>query len=479
MEQNGIWDTLPNELYVIGDIHGDFYALKQALELTECITFDSYDTSEIVKEFGESIKLIDGCEYYINNMDKIRWNPTKRNCKIVFAGDLIDRCRNTTNRCQFIVHDEDCDYYILKILIELNIKALEYNSNVIIVLGNHEIMNLENKLNYISRKAHDNNNRLLNIQDILKSNLNNLYGIIRINNYIICHGGINPNFLNKYQKHFNSSEEFIANYNFHVRKYLFDNSYELSFLLKDNESPFWDRTNGLNNNNEACQLDNNQCHKIFKNNILNIKQPIDSIKLIVAHCPQVINNMDKGINLINCGDYINKIWRVDIAMSRAFDNYHELNIISEFLKNLNNTNIDLNYILQFNITRQNNQVQILKITNNNSDDIIFESSSSEEFSDEKVISKKHISKKIISKKAMSKKVITEEIIVGKTSLEYFYTDVFKTDYKLMLLYLLHDIELYYDIEDTHNIPILKKKVFYSHYKKSLHLQYLTYTVYNN
>jgi hypothetical protein len=78
MEENGIWNTLPNELYVIGDIHGDFYALKQSLELTGCVKFDPYDTTEIVKEFGENIKLIDGCEYYINNMNKIKWNPKKK-----------------------------------------------------------------------------------------------------------------------------------------------------------------------------------------------------------------------------------------------------------------------------------------------------------------------------------------------------------------------------------------------------------------
>ena len=301
-------------------------------------------------------------------------------------------------------------------------------------------MNLENKLNYISRKAHNNNSRLSNIKDILKTNLNNLYGIIRINNYIICHGGINPNFLDKYKEHFNSEKEFIENYNYHVKQYLLSSSYELSDLLKDNESPFWDRTNGLNSSYEECKLSKKQCEKIFKDNILNIPHPIDYIKLIVAHCPQVINNTTKGINLVGCSNNKNKIWRVDIAMSRAFDNYHDLSVIRGFLKNINSTEIDLDFILQFNIKRQNNEVQILKITNDTP--------------------------------------ISEEVIIGKSSLEYFYIDVFKNNYKLMLLYLLHDIELYYDIEETHHIPILKKEIFYIHYKKINKEEYLNYTVYN-
>jgi hypothetical protein len=425
----GIWNELPNELYVIGDIHGDFYALKQSLELTGCVIFDECITNKIVLEAGVDIKLMDGCEYYIKE-GKIRWNCEKKNCTIVFAGDLIDRCRNINNyTCNYVVHDEDCDYLILKLLIDLNRLANQYNSNVIIVLGNHEIMNIEGKLSYISKKALQNNSvRIKDITTILKENLHNLYGIVRINNYIICHGGINPNFLEKYSKYFDQENEFIDNYNKYVQNYICNK--ENNILITDNESPFWDRSNGLNNFENECKLNNKQCNKIFLDNILNIKQNIESIKLIVAHCPQIINKLSTGINLTSCKNFKERIWRIDISMSRAFDNYVSLNYINILLidakERFNNNNIDMNFILQFNINRDHIEtaVQILKITN-----------------------------------------INEEVIIGQKSLEYFYRDVFKNNYNLMLLYLLQDIELYYNNNKINNLRELKNMIFNRYYKK--------------
>jgi hypothetical protein len=404
--QNGIWDKLPNELYIIGDIHGDFYALKQALELTECVTFTEIKNKfDIIKQFGEEIILIDGCEYYTANSNEknvnILWNENKKDCSIVFAGDLVDRCRNLINNtCHHVVQDEDCDYKILKLLIDLNEQALKYNSRVIIVLGNHEIMNIEKKLNYLSIKALNNNQRLTNINNLIKNNLDKLYGIIRINNYIICHGGINPNFFDENNYIFNNETEFIKQYNEHLRKFLVDENYKFKHLIINKNSPFWDRTNGLDNSG----LSDIECEKIFQNNILNIKNNMNNIKIIVAHCPQVINSPQMGINLASCGKYENRIWRIDIAMSRAFDNYiNEVLmdvLLTETEKKIKNNDINLDFILSFNNNRSSelNAVQILKITNS-----------------------------------------SETIIMGIKSLNYFYNDVFKDDYNYMMLYLFQDI----------------------------------------
>jgi hypothetical protein len=403
--KNGIWEELPNELYVIGDIHGDFYALKQALQLTGCVNFEETITNDIVKQYGEEIILIDGCEYYTSNLNekgkKIYWNQNKVNCKIVFAGDLIDRCRSLSNNtCQQVVHDEDCDYKILKLLIDLNEQAMTYNSRIVIVLGNHEIMNIEEKLNYLSKKALNNDKRLENINNLIRNNLDKLYGVVRINNFIICHGGINPNFLEENRHIFDNNKEFIEHYNHHLRNFLVDVNYKLNYLITNKNSPFWDRTNGLNN----LALSDIDCKKIFQDNILNIKRNINNIKIIVAHCPQVINSPQMGINLANCGLYSNRIWRVDIAMSRAFDNYVNENVmnilLNETSEKITNKQINLDFILSFNINREStfDAVQILKITNK-----------------------------------------SETIIMGVKSLNYFYNDVFKNNYNLMMLYLFQDI----------------------------------------
>jgi hypothetical protein len=399
----GIWDELPNELFILGDIHGDFYALKQSLTLTECVVFDKSKQEEIIKTKGNEIFLIDGCDYYYVNKN-IFWNPNKINCFIVFAGDLVDRCRLVNNNiCLSAVNDENCDYKILKLLLDLDIEARKYNSRVIIVLGNHEIMNIQNTLKYVSIKGINDINRKNNIEKIIKDNSYRLYGIIRIKNYLICHGGINPDFIEKNIHLFNKNIEFTQHYNSYVKNFLLKN--ENSYLITDTQSPFWDRTNGLN----VLELSNNQCDKIFKQNLLNISlDNLNNLKLVVAHCPQSLNTPKNGINITNCGNYKNRIWRIDISMSRAFDNYITdtiiLDILLKELENFINTGLNIPNFLKFYVFREYSSVQLLKI---------------------------------------SKKNMNEEIIFGQLSLYYFYNDIFEQNYYLLFLYLLQDMFYYY------------------------------------
>ena len=394
MEEFGIFENINKDLYFIGDIHGDFYAFKQALELTGCINFEEQNFNDICKEHIDGIILTDGCEYYKN---KINWNPNKKDSMIIFAGDLVDRCRITSDSCDFVVNDEDCDNQIINILLELDKQALKYNSRVLFVLGNHELMNLQDKLKYVSFKGLENNSRTNNIKDTIFNNLNSIFGLIRINNYIVCHGGINPNFVNEYYKinNTNNNSEFVKSYNQMLRETL-SNTKPDYYFLNDKYGPFWDRSNGFDNK----QLSNEECELLFFNNILKItnKNNIDNLKLIVAHCPQSFNSKKKGINLTNCGKHQNKIWRIDVSMSRAFDMYiSDSNVINILLEKITDNNILDFYV---NRDRELNKVQILKIN----------------------------------------KDTTEEIIKGVISLEYFFNTVFsKQDIKYKYLYLLQDM----------------------------------------
>jgi hypothetical protein len=230
-----------------------------------------------------------------------------------------------------------------------------------------------------------------------------LYGIIRIKNYLICHGGINPDFIEKNIHLFDKNKEFTQHYNSYVKNFLLKN--ENSYLITDTQSPFWDRTNGLN----VLELNNNQCEKIFKKNLLNIiSDDLNNLKLIVAHCPQSLNTPKNGINITKCGNFKDKIWRIDISMSRAFDNYITdtiiLNILLKKLENFINTGLNVPDFLKFYASRDYNEVQLLKI---------------------------------------SKENMNEKIILGKTSLYYFYNDVFGYQYYALFLYLLQDIHEYY------------------------------------
>jgi hypothetical protein len=367
----GVWNEMPEELYVIGDIHGDFFALKQSLELTGCVTFNPYIDEFNINNNGQYYYLDDGCEYYKVEKNNIRWNEEKKNSFIVFAGDLIDRCRPhdmVNQNCINTINDENCDYLILKLLYDLDLQARKYNSRVIVVLGNHEILNIQNKTDYASRKGRKDDNRVMNIKNFFKLNILNVYGIVRINNYIITHGGINDKYFIEFNKtkkktYYESIEEFNQ-----ILRYFIVTGEETN-NLSSYESPFWDRTIGGRD-----VIGDGQCENIFENNVLqinNFNEIKNSLKIIVAHCPQFA--VFKNINLVHCQDYHNRVYRIDIGMSRAFDLY-DLNKIKQILNDSNYENIIMNmYYKDFFMndqTTENRGVSCLQLLKNNQENII-------------------------------------------------------------------------------------------------------------
>jgi hypothetical protein len=337
----GEWN-IPNdlkELYVIGDIHGDYFALIQSLELTGCVNFKDTDLKYVKTE--------DICKNI--SADKITWNNSKKNSFIVFAGDTIDRCRINSNNehCQNTIHDEDCDYNILKLIFELDKKAKEYNSRVIIVLGNHELMNLNNDLRYVSIKG-NHENRVADIKQILTNNIDNIFGIIKINKYIIVHGGFNL----KYFESLNIKS--ISEFNKKLRNILLDDNSDINTLLTS-DSIFMDRTYG---NSEKINI----CTEVTT------FLGIDNFEMVVAHCPQIYY-FNKNINFIDCLDVKNsKIHKIDVGMSRAFDSYINFNddfdkIIDKLIVDIkNNINVDFKILYNINDNEKlNRKVAILQL----------------------------------------------------------------------------------------------------------------------
>lgn len=420
---NGIFENMHDyEMFIIGDIHGDFYVLKKILLETGCVIFDDTDLDKIINYNNNTVNVTDGCDFYSINKN-VYWNYNKSNKIIVFVGDIIDRCRIVTNSvCSSVINDENCDYKMLKLLLDLDLEAKKCNSKIIIVLGNHEIMNLQENFKYVSTKGNNDITRKENIKKLISENASKLYGIVRINNYVICHGGINPNYITENLSFYNNDKEFIENYNIYMKNFILntdpdENKYEK--LVTSYNSPLWDRTNGLND----MQLNQEQCNEIFNNNILNIKSDILSdLKLIVAHCPQVLNKDEPtGINLVSCKNFTNKIWRVDVSMSRAFDSYiHNVPYILELLTYLDTYE---NSIFSFLYDEPNMMCFYTKRDC------------------------KHTAIQLLKIHSCGK----EEIIHGKKTLEYFFEDVFKKNKYYKYLYVLQDMYVYYD-----NMYISKK-----------------------
>jgi len=348
------------KIFVIGDIHGDFYAFKQVLELTECVKFNDIDMKNIF-QFNpkqDFLTLKDGCDLY-----NCEWNIQMKNIYIVFAGDLVDRCRNIGHEgCINTVNDENCDLKILKFIFNLDKQAKKYDSRVLMVLGNHEILNLDSDFRYVSFKGLYKNlnplqkiNRVKEMCELFEENIDNVYGILQINNFIIVHGGINYDFFNN--EIFNDNKlNKLEKFNSLLREFI--NKKGDSSLFNSSDSPFWDRVLGLDN------IDNPEnCKQIFENNILQVNKDIlPNLKIIVAHCPQFLN--DKSMNLTNCNKYEERIWRIDVGMSRAWDKYDYNNIknlLIQLLKALRNCNFPAKldfYKIQRNTSRKASVLQI-------------------------------------------------------------------------------------------------------------------------
>ena len=112
----GIFKSDDNDnIFIVGDIHGDYECLIHCLvDLCKCCYIIKHN----------------------NECQKLKWNENN-DTKLIFTGDLIHR-----KRFEDVLDDECSDVYIIEELLRLKDEAKEYNGDIILVAGNHEIMNI-------------------------------------------------------------------------------------------------------------------------------------------------------------------------------------------------------------------------------------------------------------------------------------------------------------------------------------------------
>ena len=111
-------------IIVIGDIHGDWKMMLDTLILA---------------------KVIDKKNNWIG-----------KDTVVVQLGDQIDRCRGSGSSCQrpeTTIDDENSDVKILEFFTNLHNQASKKGGAVYSLLGNHELMNVNGDLRYVSYKG--------------------------------------------------------------------------------------------------------------------------------------------------------------------------------------------------------------------------------------------------------------------------------------------------------------------------------------
>lgn len=300
------YDYIPTSLppvrriVVFGDIHGDFHLLKALLIFSKVAKFDS------------------------NN------NPTwiGGDTVVVQVGDQIDRAR-PINGDNTTIDDENSDVRIMELCNDLHKQGVKYNGGFISLLGNHELMNVLGIMDYVSKEGINNfTNSELDQSDPNYRGLNGrIYAFkpgnkiakmmgcsrmaaIIIGSNLFVHGGIIDSMVNKLGF---KNRTGIEAFNMLIKKWLLGliKTEEINKYISE-ESPFWVRVLGKippnkDFNDELCYNNLSKTMNLLK---------IDNI--IIGHTPQNYINGEK-INS-TCS---NKIWRVDMGLSKAFSTIHE------------------------------------------------------------------------------------------------------------------------------------------------------------
>lgn len=269
-------------IIVIGDIHADYQKL-----------FDIF-----IK-----LKLI--------NLNKV-WIAQPKDTVVIQMGDQLDGGGRSH-------YEADGEIKILDFLDEIHEQANLYNGGVYSILGNHELMNVLGDFRYVSEKDLVTTGGTKMRKQIFSpgNTMAQRFActrnvIIKVGSFVFVHAGILPSHLEK-------NTDIIKNINSLMRNYLYNKNQEptedFRKYFMNSDSLLWNRQYG---NDVNCQ----QLNSVLR--YLKVGH------MIVGHTPQ------KTINS-KCD---NKIWRVDVGISNAFNgkNVEVLEILDDGIKKNNNNN---------------------------------------------------------------------------------------------------------------------------------------------
>lgn len=302
-------------IYVIGDLHGDLEATIKSLKLANVID----------KSIPNNTK----------DINKINWKGGTK--VVVQLGDQIDRVRPAeliNDLCpehdSELIEDEGSDLKIMLLFSKLATQSAQVGGAVYSIIGNHELMNVDGDFRYVSPKefrefgnyfkekrssdasvpyGFKSRTKAFKPGGALSKHMaQKRYSVLVIGSWLFVHGGITPEIAKNF---------LLKDINMNVRKWLNGakdaktNAYIQSIYHNDDESysPFWTREfSDLETWNPGYHTKkfNQTIDLLNRNNKLKIKG------MVVGHSPQFYYN--KGLNC----DCDQRLWRVDVGMSKAF-----------------------------------------------------------------------------------------------------------------------------------------------------------------
>ena len=290
-------------IIAIGDLHGDYNLMLESLQIAKVIR---------KKMIGGSV-----VKRIKNNKEKDVWEWCGGKTVVVQVGDQLDRCRPTNLKCNHpnATKDDESDIKVLKFMTKLHKKAKKHGGAVYSLLGNHELMNVEGNMNYVSYEGLQEFGGEDGRIEAFKPG--NEYAIhlachrqsaLIIGSTIFVHAGVTKKWAidNEIIK-----KEDFEKLNKKIRDWLLGNFKDINEIknLIHGESSFWTRLIGKiprNSNSYECDEYVKPVLKMY-----NLGH------MVVGHTPQFKYSEEQGINSA-CGK---KIWRVDVGASKAFSDF--------------------------------------------------------------------------------------------------------------------------------------------------------------
>jgi hypothetical protein len=280
-------------IVVLGDIHGDYDLAISMLKIGKVI---SVDVNGIIQWIGG-------------------------NSVVVQIGDQIDSCRpNKNKQCndpETTINDKPSDIKLLMLFTELHNMAIANGGAVISLLGNHEIMNSEGQVNYVSYENLKEANGITGRIDMFKpgSKMGKFMGCTRqvaviIGSNMFVHAGVIDLLINDLSIDVMNSHNDLELINIAVKMWLLgleDKETIKKIIAPTDISLFWTRKLGNIMPNQT--MENLDCKK-------NVSTALNVFKVgsvIIGHTPQSFM-YSESIN----GTCDNKVWRVDNGSSSAF-----------------------------------------------------------------------------------------------------------------------------------------------------------------
>jgi hypothetical protein len=304
-------------LVCIGDLHGDLTVTLKVLKLAEVIPMNST------------------CK----DIDNIHW--IGGNTWVIQLGDQIDRCRpddwvqNCIKDFDDVDEDEGSNMKIIKLFLRLNDEAAKCGGRVLGLLGNHELMNIDRDFRYVSpqeflefvpmqdrKTKYTEDGYPLGYWHRTKayergSNISKMYAykkksVITIGSNLFVHGGLSRDLVDKYS--ISVMNSVVTNWLLKKETSMEEKIFDEIFRDDDDMSPFWCRLyseeDGEGENTETNF--NDLINKINRKN----KTIVPIKRIVLAHTPQFMES--KYLN----GIYNNRLWRIDVGMSRAFGKHN-------------------------------------------------------------------------------------------------------------------------------------------------------------